>query len=547
MITRNISTLKINKLTQAQYDRELAAGNIDENALYLTPDEDTYTQGELDAMFAGKAEADHAHTIDDVDGLQANLDSLGAAIDSKVAVTRKINGKALSSDITLSASDIGVEAGAQVNTVTGVKGNSESTYRTGNINITKANIGLGNVDNTADSAKPVSTAQQSAIDASLASAKTYADGKVSGLASTSSVNTSISNHNTSSAAHADIRDLITGLTTRLNTLADSDDTTLDQLSEIVTYIKNNKSLIDGITTSKVNVSDIVDNLTTNITNKPLSAAQGVAIKALIDALQTAVNGKAASSHTHKVVDITDLTATATELNYMDGVTSSVQSQLDSKANKSDIATTKSFGASNSAAIYVKISDFGAWGTGTWYQKGFSILITSRAGEMVWCAVSSDDSNTNAKAIRLLNTYSKIANIYYSASESAIYVKANAWCNNINAHVLSNVNGDYVPTVAQASALASDAVEIPIIPFGITGSSTDVGGSSVALKLAGSATRPTYNGSDMALSSDVSSLSSEVANLKSQFDTLVASAVSVHSGNAQPVSALGEDGDIYLVT
>ena len=31
--------------------------------------------------------------------------------------------------------------------VTGVKGNSESTYRTGNVNITKANIGLGNVPN----------------------------------------------------------------------------------------------------------------------------------------------------------------------------------------------------------------------------------------------------------------------------------------------------------------------------------------------------------------------------------------------------------------
>lgn len=39
MITENLSTLKINKLTQIQYDRELAAGNIDTNALYLTPDE----------------------------------------------------------------------------------------------------------------------------------------------------------------------------------------------------------------------------------------------------------------------------------------------------------------------------------------------------------------------------------------------------------------------------------------------------------------------------------------------------------------------------
>lgn len=39
MITENLSTLKIHKLTQDQYDREKEAGNIDANALYLTPDE----------------------------------------------------------------------------------------------------------------------------------------------------------------------------------------------------------------------------------------------------------------------------------------------------------------------------------------------------------------------------------------------------------------------------------------------------------------------------------------------------------------------------
>lgn len=40
MIVENISTLKIHKLTKEQYERELLAGNIDENALYLTPDEE---------------------------------------------------------------------------------------------------------------------------------------------------------------------------------------------------------------------------------------------------------------------------------------------------------------------------------------------------------------------------------------------------------------------------------------------------------------------------------------------------------------------------
>ena len=46
------------------------------------------------------------------------------------------------------------------------------------------------------------------------------------------------------------------------------------MSEIVAYIKANKSLIDSVTTNKINVSDIVNNLTTNVTSKPLSAAQG---------------------------------------------------------------------------------------------------------------------------------------------------------------------------------------------------------------------------------------------------------------------------------
>lgn len=41
MDTKNLSTLKIHKLTRAQYDRELAAGRIDEDALYITPGEET--------------------------------------------------------------------------------------------------------------------------------------------------------------------------------------------------------------------------------------------------------------------------------------------------------------------------------------------------------------------------------------------------------------------------------------------------------------------------------------------------------------------------
>lgn len=47
----------------------------------------------------------------------------------------------------------GIESGAQVNTVTGIKGNSESAYRTGNVNLTAANIGALEPSGDASNAK----------------------------------------------------------------------------------------------------------------------------------------------------------------------------------------------------------------------------------------------------------------------------------------------------------------------------------------------------------------------------------------------------------
>lgn len=94
----------------------------------------------------------------------------------------------------------------------------------------------------------------------------------------------VSSHNTDTNSHNDIRELLSGLSVRVNAVLDSDDETLDQLSEMVAYIKSNKTLIDSVTTSKVSITDIVDDLTTNAQNRPLSASQGVVLKGMIDAL-----------------------------------------------------------------------------------------------------------------------------------------------------------------------------------------------------------------------------------------------------------------------
>ncbi len=132
----------------------------------------------------------------------------------------------------------------------------------------------------------------------------------------------VSEHNVSDTAHNDIRLLLQGLIERLNALADSDDETLDQMSEVVAYIKSNKSLIDAITTSKVNVSDIIDNLTTNVSNKPLSAAQGVKLKALIDAIivPTKMSELENDSGYAKTTDIPDKLPNPQKLTFAGAVT-----------------------------------------------------------------------------------------------------------------------------------------------------------------------------------------------------------------------------------
>lgn len=147
--------------------------------------------------------------------------------------------------------------------------------RSGAVILSSDDVGLENVDNTSDADKPVSVAQAKAIsDVNKIVAQVSED---------------LTNHNVSITAHEDIRDLITGLATRLNTLADSDDTTLDQMSELVAYIKSNKTLIESITSNTIGIDKIVDNLTTNVSNRPLSAAQGVVLKGLIDDIDTSIS------------------------------------------------------------------------------------------------------------------------------------------------------------------------------------------------------------------------------------------------------------------
>ena len=243
---------------------------------------------------------------------------------NKVPKTRTVNGKTLESDVVLSANDVNADTkGSATNALTEAKEYTDSKLTT------ETTARVDGDTTTLNSAKSYTDEKIvdeidnriTAITNALDSAKTYTNDEIS--KEISARDNAISNHNLSTTAHNDIRDLVSNLSTKVNTLLDSDDVTLDQMSEVVNYIKNNKNLIDGITTNKVNVSDIVNNLTSSDINKPLSANQGKTLKDLIDALQTTVNGKSDANHTHKYAASESVGGSATSAVKLDSSAGSV--------------------------------------------------------------------------------------------------------------------------------------------------------------------------------------------------------------------------------
>lgn len=75
------------------------------------------------------------------------------------------------------------------------------------------------------------------------------------------IDSDVSDHNSSTSAHSDIRELISNVNSRVDTV---------------------DSTVSTLNTSKINKSDIVNNLTTNDATKPLSAAMGMELKNSID-------------------------------------------------------------------------------------------------------------------------------------------------------------------------------------------------------------------------------------------------------------------------
>jgi hypothetical protein len=234
-------------------------------------------------------------------------------VDTSVATTKKVNVSQ-------------IKALAPVQSVAG---------KTGTVTLAKGDVGLSNVDNTADADKPVSSATQTALNAKQDTLVSGTNIKtVNSQSLLGSGDISIS----SSVAWGGITGTLSSQTDLQSELDGKEDTITGAATTITGTDLTASRALTSSATGKVEVSAV--------TSTELGYLDGVtsAIQTQIDGKQATITGAATT------IDDADLTAsralvsdgsgkvavsdvTSTELGYLDGVTSAVQTQVDAKTPK----------------------------------------------------------------------------------------------------------------------------------------------------------------------------------------------------------------------
>jgi hypothetical protein len=221
--------------------------------------------------------------------------------------------------------------------------------------ITKSMVGLGNVDNTSDANKPVSTATQTALDAKATTAALAAHEadttNIHGIANTAALETSTGAQTKADAAET-AANLYTDTTVGALTTNDiaegtalyfsnerAQDAVGNSVGQGLTYDDTSGSLYiltnvtggGGITVDSNNAvvidTDVVVTKTDTqtLTNKTIDTADNS-----ITVVAADISDVTASAAELNVLD--GMTASTAELNHVDGVTSPIQTQLDAKAS-----------------------------------------------------------------------------------------------------------------------------------------------------------------------------------------------------------------------
>ena len=292
----------------------------------FTPSAHTHTIANvtgLQSALDGKAASSHTHTKSQITDFPASLKNpTSVVIKLNGGVTEGTNmftydGSAAKS-INITPAGIGAAASAHTHTIanvtglqTALDGKAASSHTH-----TKAEVGLGNVDNTADSVKNVAMATKLQTYKNNSTTETYgtdypliaqwdSTGKIINMVCTGYT------VRVQSAATADSANAVTwgNVSGKPSTFTPSSHThTKSQITDFPAALKNPTSLSIQLNGGTATAYDGSAAKSINITPAVIGAAASSHTHTIanVTGLQTALDGKAASSHTHAIANVTGL-------------------------------------------------------------------------------------------------------------------------------------------------------------------------------------------------------------------------------------------------
>lgn len=305
---------------------------------------------------SGKANATHTHSISNVTNLQSTLDSLQSSIDSGTAAAGTNLGTVKSGgDVTISSGVITVNDDSHnhiISNVDGLQSALDGKSNTGHTHndiyyteseidtkVTTINASISNIETGATVvAKASHAVNADSATSATTSEKAIQDGSGNVIKDTYETKSDASAKLTEAKSYAD------GIK---NDLLNNAGTAYDTLKELGDLIDDNTDAIDALETVAAGKADKVHtHAISDVTNlqDSLDAKQST-----ITGGATTITGSNLTASRALVSDSNGKVAvsavTSTELGYLDGVTSGIQAQLDSKSSTSH---THNYAGSSSA-------------------------------------------------------------------------------------------------------------------------------------------------------------------------------------------------------
>ena len=386
-----------------------------------THDDRYYTESEMDSKLSGKSDTGHTHTVDSsLSSTSANPVQnkvVNSALAGKVPITRTVNGKALSANITLSASDVGADvSGAASNALdeakaytdteiaelvnsapetlntlgelaTAMKDNDDAITALEAVAASKANAS-DLTSHTGNTTVHITATERSNWNAAKTHAGTAHAPSNAEANQNAFSNVTVGSTTISADTKTDTLTLIAGSNVTLTPNATNDSVTIAAKDTVYTHPNS------GVT------AGTYKSVTVNAAGHVTAGSNPTTLSGY------GITDAAAKSHTHTVSQISDLTATATELNKLDGMTATT-----AELNILD-------GVTATAAEINKLDGLTATTTELNYVKGVTSAIQTQLNGKA--ASSHSHSNYLSTSGGTVNGDLTVTGILYGNGQQAYY-------------------------------------------------------------------------------------------------------------------------------